>query len=266
MCLEKALSALPPADRLQVEDGLLRLARISGLTFQAVQNFQIESRLARECWASLLKNLSASTSAGSTCAAVTSILQLYTLSGPPVSLPDKRRLGRAISLQKFCNLLVDLGHYGAISSAHCAVRNMLNKPLLVLRKNWRHIPLGRYLMWSTFNPEDDIEHPFKGMDGSADEIRGILGLDRNEAGSPLLLFEYEVPEHTAVRFPTVAEAYSGGAWPYFFRPAPKGSPYGITMPWPEFESRQPRPEVVHEVIDMGYVVAPIRKMNEPTAH
>jgi len=93
-----------------------------------------------------------------------------------------------------------------------------------------------------------------------------LGLDCNEAGLPLLLFEYEIPPRVVIRFPTVAEAYSGGAWPYFFRPAPRRSPYGMTMPWPEFERRQPRPEVVHEVIDMGFMTSPIRRVNEPPTH
>lgn len=263
MCLDKALDDLSNPDRQRAEEELVRFAALSALTFQAVENFRVESRVGRKCWASLLQNLSVSSSIAASCAPVTTVLRTYMLKGPIITPISGTRFGRAVTLRRFCNLLVTLGYYATISSAHRAVRNMIGKPLPILMKYWRHFQLGRYVMWSTFNPAR-VTEPFEGVNGSADEIRGILGLDRNEAGLPLLLFEYDL--RISVRFPTVAEAYASGTWPYFFRPAPRGFPHGMTMPWPEFEHRQPRPEVVHEVIDVSSMASPIRKVNEPTTH
>ena len=98
------------------------------------------------------------------------------------------------------------------------------------------------------------------MPDSADGIRGLLGLDREEKGLRLLIFEYKLPVHHSIHFPTVAEAYAKDVWPYFFRPAPPGAPYGMTLPWPEYSHEPPRPEVVHHVIRGIQLTAPLREV------
>src|SRR5579859_1823039 len=113
MRLEKALNDLSKAARLQAEDELVRLASLSALTFQAVENFRTEARLDRECWTSLLKTLLASCSAD-TCVQITNILRVHTLCGPIISPVPRIRFGRAVTLKRFCHLLVTLGHYATI--------------------------------------------------------------------------------------------------------------------------------------------------------
>src|SRR5262249_46148874 len=134
------------------------------------------------------------------------------------------------------------------------------KPQRVVVARWRNMPLGRYLMWSTFSLESNSGRPFDGMPNSADVVRGLLGLDHNERGLPLLLFEYTLPMSVTLRFPTVAEAYAGDSFPYFFRPAPAGAPHGLIMSWPEYQDQSPRPEVVHEVISGGLLAAPLKEV------
>ena len=137
---------------------------------------------------------------------------------------------------------------------------MLSKAQDVVAQRWRNYEMGRYLMWSTFDAATSTANPFEGISNTADAIAGLLGLDRNERGRPLLLLTYTLPASVAPRFPTVAEAYAGGVWPYFFRPASPGAPYGMTMPWPEYQHEAPRPEVVHEVIRGAQLAAPLRQV------
>ena len=68
--------------------------------------------------------------------------------------------------------------------------------------------------------------------------------------------------HVIARFPTVAEAYAGDKWNYFFTPAPCDALYGVTLPWWEYEGCSPRPEVVHEIIQGVCITAPILRVHE----
>jgi hypothetical protein len=114
-------------------------------------------------------------------------------------------------------------------------------------------------MWATFDLKTDAILMFAAARG-ADELRAVLGLDVNERGLPLLLMEYRLPVSIVARVPTIADAYSGQDWPYFFRPAPPESVHGWTLPWPSHEQEKPRPEVVHNVVTGRQIANPLREL------
>jgi hypothetical protein len=103
---------------------------------------------------------------------------------------------------------------------------------------------GEYVIWATFNPDNLKGYPFDGLPMDADGIRARLGLDPNEKGKDLICFVYVLPPDVEPLFPTIADAQ----WHSRFRPAPPGSKWGLTMPWPKIEEEVPRPEVVHKPI------------------
>lgn len=259
--LHEILASLSPTVQGEVRTKLQDLSRHSALTFQAVHNLNVESRLSEECWKILVQNLIVATNANAQHHAVTMALRPYTLRGPEVSHSQFGVLGHAVTMTAFVHLLVKLRYYGCYESAHRAILNKLRKSLAVTKRWWGHFEIGRFLLWSTFNPDSITGRPFDGFSGSADEIRGLLGLDRNDRYDPLLLFEYTLPAGEGGRFPTVAEAYSGDSWSYFFRPAPATAAYGLTMPWPEYEERIPRPEIVHRVLKVSNLVEPLHRVS-----
>src|SRR5436305_941773 len=110
MCLDNALRDLAEHERQRVESRLQHLANLSGLAFQAVQNFRNETRLDRKCWSLLLQTLHDLPDPSTLREAVTGVLSLYTLNGSLISRSAGMRFGRAVTLKKFCHLLVSLGY------------------------------------------------------------------------------------------------------------------------------------------------------------
>jgi hypothetical protein len=261
MTLEEILAGLSLTEREQVTTKLQSLARHCALTLQAVHNLNTETRLTEECWRLLVRSLAGAADPNAQQQAITVAFQKHTLTGPEVPASSFGILGRAVTVRAFVHLLVKLGYYGSYESAHRALLNKLRRSLTVTKRGWGHFEIGRFLLWSTFNSDSIVGRPFDGFSGSADEIRGLLGLDRNDRFEPLLLFEYTLPATEIARYPTVAEAYSGDSWSYFFRPAPPTASYGLTMPWPEYEKRIPRPEIVHRVLKVSELVEPLRRIS-----
>jgi len=261
MTLDEVLPTLSAAEQTNVKAKLQNLSASCALTLQAVLNLNIESRLTEDYWKLLFQKLAGAADANAQQQAITEAARPYTLQGPEVPRSQFGVLGRAATRSAFVHLLVKLGYYSTYESAHRALLNKLRKSLAVTKRGWGHFEIGRFLLWSTFSPDSIAGRPFDGFSGSADEIRGLLGLDRNDRDEPVLLFEYRLPAGEMARFPTVAEAYSGDSWNYFFRPAPPTAAYGLTMPWPEYEKRTPRPEIVHRVLKVSDLVEPLRRIS-----
>jgi len=108
--------------------------------------------------------------------------------------------------------------------------------------------------WATFDVGRDRSpsglDPFGSMALEADVIRARLGLSTNDKGKDLLLFVYELPSHMIARYPTIADAYAGDEWPYYFRPSLEGERWGMTMPW-DGCGMPPCPEIVHEAVNVA---------------
>jgi hypothetical protein len=263
MTLIEALESLSIIDRERLVKVLARFASSSGLCFRARTNLDSESRLPLAAWACLFDGLLDKPDGDVEMIqkAITDALRPWVLNGPPLSAVKPEFFGRAISLDYLCRLLVDAGHFGSVESAKRNVRNVLSKPETITARRWRNYPLGKYLMWSTFSVEADPTDPFQGMPHSAEAIRGILGLDPNERNKPLLLIIYKLPTSVVALFPTIAEAYAGSQWNYFFTPAPTSAICGLTLPWPKYAHFAPRPEVVHEVIQGRQIAAAIKRVS-----
>ncbi|MGH9762079.1 MAG: hypothetical protein ACREAC_14730 [Blastocatellia bacterium] len=262
MTLTDALSLLPDGHRKRVEDHLKTLGTCAAIYYHAVCCLERETRLSPETWEAVLKSLVGIPTGDPNVVhnALVDCLSRWILNGPPLTSFRPKMYGRAVSMEYFSRLLVEQGYFGSISGAKRSIRSLLLKPREVVARRWQRYHLGKYLMWSTFSTGANPEDPFDGIPNSADVIRGALGLDPNERGEPLLLLVYSLPTNVIPRFPTVAEAFAGEKWNYFFTPAPLGAPYGMTMPWPEYEDLPPRPEVVHEVILGGNISAPLIKV------
>lgn len=262
MTLIEALVSLSNDDKEHLEKILASFASSSGLCFRARANLDSESRLPLAAWESLFDVLLGERGEyiGTIQKALIDALRPWILHGPPLTRFNPEYLGRAVSLDYFCRLLVDGGYFGSAENAKRSIRSVLSKPEEITAKRWKNYPLGKYLMWSTFATGGNQRDPFDGMPSSAEGIRGVLGLDPNERNKPLLLIVYTLPTGVAPLFPTVAEAYAGVQWNYFFTPAPIAADYGLTLPWPEYEHFAPRPEVVHKVIPGRQVAAPIKRV------
>lgn len=258
MTLGEALAKLAPGDQRQLHEKLLILATHSGIGHSAADNIYLESRLPEAAWDALVAALqSVGADPTEIRDAITSCVRAWTLNGPVLARPHPVTLGRAATADRFCQQqLVSSGRYSSISSARRALTYLLGKPPRTAAKIWRTVHLGAHLMWSTFDSESG-GGPFDSLPHSARIIRGRLGLSKNQRGA-LLLIEYTLPKHVSPLFPTVAEAYAGTEWNYFFRPAPPAASYGLSMPWLEFEVEEPCPEVVHAVVSTVQLSGPLK--------
>jgi len=263
MTLKEALTLLSLDKKEQVEKTLDIFAKCSGLCLRARVNLDSESRLPHAAWESLVDGLllpQLGEDVGVIQRAIIDGLRPWILHGPPLTSFTPKYLGRAVSLDYFCRFLVEGGYFGSIETARRSIRSLLGRPGEVIAKRWQNYPLGKYLMWSTFTTGGHKENPFDGMPNSAEGIRGVLGLDPNDRDKPLLLLAYTLPLDVTPLFPTVAEAYAGIQWNYFFTPAPAGANYGLTLPWPKYENHRPRPEVVHKVILGKQITSPLKRV------
>lgn len=258
--LTEVLTKRSDQQRQDVEAKLRILADQSATDRQGVLNFWNESRLPEGAWDDLIESLlQARHEPQSIRSAIRGTFRRWILHGPDTAHHSAPVFGRALTIEALAKTFYSLGYHGSINAALKDVTRMISKPVHVVRRRWRTRKLGLYVMWSTLNPSS--ASPFDGLPTSADRIRCILGLDRRERGQPLLLIEYVLPPNVEVRFPTVAEAYAGNEWLYYFRPSPEGEDHGWTMAWDECAHEPTRPEVVHEVVCGGQLSAPLREVS-----
>ena len=255
MDLRTAVRQLPRKRRKAVEDCLNSLSAASAGDLRAAQNVWAESRLPASAWDEIIAGLVACAGTPDQVRAVlVRTCQRYILKGPTIAWSDS--LGRAVTSDRLADILYGRGYFASHYAARRSIRNLLGRELHLLKLAWRGYELGSWLAWGTFDPANPGD-AFRTFPTTADGIRGVLGLSKSDKGRALLLLRYSLPKSSAVRFPTIAEAYAGAAWNYFFTPATPGSPHGRTLPWPEYEDHPPRPEVVHEVLAVKHLNAPI---------
>ena len=215
---------------------------------QAVINIWAETRLSDATWKAMIKALrKAPQTIIAIRSAIRDVCRGNLLAGPHIVCRDGQRFGRAVTLDRFCALVATTS-YMAPTDVRRELRSTVRKPLEIVRQRWRNRALGRHLMWAAFRDTARNCSPWQRLPSTADGIRAILGLDPLERGRSLLLLEYALPPSDGPLYPTVADSLSGDSWPYFFRPASDGAPYGLVMSWPSVRRRQGRPEVVHNVI------------------
>jgi hypothetical protein len=230
------------------------LGSASAIGLIAETNITIDPRVRDDAHYDLASALSMCPDDASEIAiAISRCFEHHTLSGPLIST-NVQFLGRAISFENFCDLLVKERAFATRAGAASAIRSLHLKSVHKIHRTLTDVPLGRYLMWSTFAPHDARHLAFDSFPDDADYVRGVLGLSRLDRGDPLVILDYSRPRGLGLRFPTVADCYAGSAWNYFFNPAPDGHEFGLTKPWPEYETEAPRPEVVHDVLTSQFLV------------
>jgi hypothetical protein len=245
---ESVLSTRSPLERREVEARLYLLSSLRATTYQSYSSLKAESRLPDTAWSELIELLlRVSSEPVEIQKVVRAFCRSWTLAGHEIPSLRSKIFGRAVS-EKWLIALVRKSLRGKPgSSALKEVRDLYTKPFPLVKDRWSSRDLGNHLMWSTFDTHGDS--PFRRFPKTANGIRRLLGLDPNFSGEPLLLFEYTLHVGAMPRFPTIADAYAGDEWSYFFTPAPESAPHGMTMAWPDYAGRsKPRPEVVHEVI------------------
>lgn len=120
------------------------------------------------------------------------------------------------------------------------------------------MPLSKFpSMWATYSVTQPDE-PFAGYDSTANCIRANLGLSRAEAGTPIVLIQYQA-NGIPLQIPTVADAYAGASWNYYFCPCPATGLLPLTVPWDDWTTPTPipRPEVIHQVVTTNAVTKPL---------
>jgi hypothetical protein len=220
---------------------------------QFILNLQAETRLSADAWHAVrLVLINGITQARELQHAFSSVFRLYALRGGVVPLLGP--LGRAVTLQLFMKLLKAQFAFSSDDEAEQLLNDLLDPGATV--ESARETLEGIFLntpgltMWATFHADRNGtptgEDPFRSMPPEADAIRAILGLTKTDQGKDLLLFLYDLPPDVSPRYPTIADAYAGNEWPFFFRPSVETDRSGMTMPWGD--GLAPVPEVVHEAV------------------
>ena len=253
--LEEALDARTSGQRRKATQRLDHLYRSVGSDQQACINIWAECRLPTHAWGELIDTLVATPiQRAAIRTSLRQVMRNWTLRGPQVR--SASTLGHAVSQEALARRFEADG-YGSAAMAHSEIRFMRSVPLSVVRRYWSDRKLARYVMWSTFDSSGNA--PFETAPATADGIRGVLGLSKEDRHSPLLLLEYALPANLTARFPTIADAYAGDDWIYYFRPAtPTEAKHGQTLPWVEYSDQGGRPETVHPPVKGKDLTAPIR--------
>lgn len=245
--LFEALGRRGTAVHQEFHHRLRTLASVSATHRQAYINLQAESRLGFAAWDEIIGAvLSGDPSPDALQDRLRDTYRKYLLTGPDVRACSSVVLGRAVTVERFCTMLKDRNMHPDIDSARDELESISKLSVAQLQRRWERRELGRYLMWGTFS--QDPGDPFLDMHRTTDAFRCILGLDQNESGLALLLLTYSLPHTVTACFPTIADAYSGDVWVYYFRPASPTDPHGWTLTWDKCSDQSGRPEIVHRVI------------------
>lgn len=178
------------------------------------------------------------------------------LKGGNAKIIPERTMGRAVSKEQFCEMLVKLGYHADIDEARANLTMYVEDvPISDLPALWKARQISMYNMWSTFDLKEQ-DYPFGTPLANPAKILCMLGKDPDP--SPVLLFEFRLPVNVTPRIPTFCDAYAGKIWSRYFRPALPGESYGTTMPTDTCSDKKGRPEVVHRTILLENLVKPVR--------
>lgn len=182
-----------------------------------------------------------------------SVLRTLVATGPSLAGTHARLapgvvFGRILSRARFREILAGaLG--GSSTAATDLISSLLNWDVSDWLDEWREYPLGEYVMWATFNEGPGLSDPFISLPRGREDIMCLLGMPWDD--SEQLVFTYTLPLSEVPFVPTIIEAYAGGSWTVYFRPAHKGAPYGFSMPRSECGGGYTQPEVVHRPVTVA---------------
>lgn len=187
------------------------------------------------------------------------------LRGLPIPLLKDHLMCKVFPFQEMVDRIQRVHAIAAHSEADRVIADQLEKaPQTVIgpTSSYREVPIGNFFNWATFNPKSSRSAPFPFQPTvkkqSRNQIAGTLGLPKNmiHKKGGLIALCYNLPLSTIPRKPSIAHAYAGPSWNYYFRPNStrnrKGvqKKWGLTVPW-EGCKNPPQPEVVHELVSLG---------------
>ncbi|MDB5657325.1 MAG: hypothetical protein JWQ94_4938 [Tardiphaga sp.] len=131
------------------------------------------------------------------------------------------------------------------------------------------LPLGLFVLWSTFDGEDFDHNPFPSMPDDMTECAALLGLDDkllfgDNRSRRCVLLCYRLPSAVKPRVPTVVEAYAGSSrLNYYFevyshQVSVSLKQFPRTLPSPLAQDRRGLPEIIHEVVFADQLTMPIK--------
>jgi hypothetical protein len=256
MTLRDYLQTLENEERAIIEEKINKLIPNSPVMLKMVSNLYLENCFEMNDCKELADSLLNSSSETDTTELIIRDFcrANRSLKGEEAKIPNDKNLGRIISFDRFCELLVELETHTDIDEAKEYVRSIIDLPLDEAPDEWKDVELGIFLMWSTFNENE--KRPFGENLPKISTILCSLGLPFEN--KPHLLFEYILPDEIKPHIPTFFDAYAGCFWTKFFHRASPGLNFGYTMPTEEDEKQKPRPEVVHKPIKAKCLVEKLR--------
>lgn len=255
--LESVLAGDPDRERA-VRDALDELASKSPVAAQAVRNIWKDTRVNDATWESLIQTLCAQPkNADAIAQACSAAFARDILQAQEIHIPSCAVFARAVRWDVFVRFLRDLPELAMLTDAEASHRlqRVLSRGVSEVLAELGDIPLGRWLCWSTFDAFGN--RPLQAFSESTLALQANLGLDSSYPHKAVVTFEYRLPSNAKARFPTVAEAYAGAAWNYYFCPAHSHEECGFTLPWPDIGGAKRRREVVHELPRVSDLVHPI---------
>jgi hypothetical protein len=234
----------------EARERIAELKAGSGVLRQAVVNFDAEKLLSCRFWRNLFKMIApVEKKASKVRDAVREYVRSVRFQGPKAKVSPSTVFGRVTTREDLKSYFVKNGYLPDDLSAMLNIDEVMKVPVDEGRAKWGSYELGKYVMWSTFDPAGG--RPFDSAGKDAKKLRGRLGLDRSTRNPQVLVVEYTLPSDVDAYLPTVAEAYASDPWISYFRPLGEEEEkqgYGMTQPTEEYESEPGMPEVVHQPV------------------
>lgn len=135
-------------------------------------------------------------------------------------------------------------------------------------------PLGKYVMWSTFDADDLEADPFAPRSPKVGDLMALMGLDASvvfgadwrlpaELHGSCVLLRYGLPADVVPHVPTIIEAYAGTTRANYYFNVYQGEVdvarrlFPTTLPAPSAQQYHGVPEVVHEEIFANQLLRPL---------
>jgi len=169
------------------------LHRRGAIPQQMLRNLFLESNLGREDWRVLVDRLlSVDPDPPALESQIRDFCRERLLIGPQAVINEDTRYGWVREAESFLMFLVILGQSSDIDEAHFNLTLIVDRSVDDLSEAHRRLPLGHYVMWSTFDP--DGKRPFDFCASSIYPLLSSLGLGWGIHRNEFLLFEYKLDE------------------------------------------------------------------------
>jgi|GEM_PF-2374146 len=250
--LHEAKSRFLDQESHEVIEGRLSALGRTGQGKQAIRNIECEHQFLGLGWHYLFDVMKAVAPTPDSITRFTALaFQNFTLTGPELTKSidlGSTIFGRIMRSEQLAeNCAKATKQSISISSGNIAKRRKLPK----------NVKLGNYHMWSTFIPGST--DPFLGLPSDSKHFCCRLGLEFD--GKSWVKLRYSLPAATPPRVATIADAYAGSDWNYYFCVCPRDEPFGRTMPCNDCKHETGAYECVHEVITSEFLRGRVEELS-----